>query len=203
MRFKFAVTNVVRLFFSTECSIRVFSIVMNKKLKTEELQRLTPEEFKKAEKLPLTVVLDNVRSLHNVGSIFRTADAFAVEQIVLCGITAVPPAREITKTAIGAEETVDWKYFEHTEDAVKQLKSAGYFITAGEQAEDSLNSFEVNQLKGERFALILGNEVFGVSQECIDLCDSVIEIEQRGTKHSLNVSVSAGILIYEFFKLLR
>lgn len=176
---------------------------MNKKLKTEALNRLTPEEFKTANKIPLTVVLDNVRSLHNVGSIFRTADAFAVERLFLCGITAVPPAREITKTAIGAEETVEWKYFKNTLDAVEQLKNEGYFVTAGEQAQKSVNSFDINSLTGNRFALILGNEVFGVSQDCIDLCDAVIEIEQRGTKHSLNVSVSGGILMYEYFKLLR
>lgn len=199
----FAVTNVTREFFSAVRCVRVFSIVMNKKLKTEELNRLTPDAFKKAQKIPLTVVLDNVRSLHNVGSIFRTADAFAVERLFLCGITAVPPAREITKTAIGAEETVVWEYFDNTIDAVKQLQSEGYIITAGEQAQQSTSSFDVNALKGERFALILGNEVFGVSQDCIDLCDAVIEIEQRGTKHSLNVSVSGGVLMYEFFKMLR
>lgn len=176
---------------------------MNKKLKTEQLGRMSPEEFKTSKKIPLTVVLDNVRSLYNVGSIFRTADAFAVERIYLCGITAVPPNGKITKTAIGAEETVEWKYFEHTVDAVKALKSEGYTITAGEQVENTINSVDIfPDLKGNKFALILGNEVFGVDQECINMCDTVIEIEQRGTKHSLNVSVSGGILIYEFFKLL-
>lgn len=176
---------------------------MNKKLKTEQLGRMSPDEFKSSKKIPLTLVLDNVRSLYNVGSLFRTADAFAIERIYLCGITAVPPNGKITKTAIGAEETVVWKYFENTVDAVKALKSEGYFITAGEQTERTVNLKDIDScLKGEKFALILGNEVFGVEQECIDLCDTVIEIEQRGTKHSLNVSVSGGILIYEFFKLL-
>jgi tRNA G18 (ribose-2'-O)-methylase SpoU len=172
-----------------------------RKLKITELNRITPEDFKIAEKIPLIVVLDNVRSLHNVGSVFRTADAFRVEAVYLCGITAIPPQAEIHKTALGAENTVDWKYFENTLEAVAELKQKGYHIAAVEQAENSILLNQL-QLKAEKYAIILGNEVHGVNQEVMNQCDSCIEIPQFGTKHSLNVSVTSGILIWEFFKAL-
>jgi tRNA G18 (ribose-2'-O)-methylase SpoU len=170
-----------------------------KKLKITDLNRIDPEDFKKAEKIPLIVVLDNVRSLHNVGSVFRTSDAFLVESVYLCGITAIPPHAEIHKTALGAENTVDWKYFKNTLDAVAELKQEGYFIAAVEQAENSimLNKFQPGNKKQ---AIILGNEVHGVDQEVMDQCDFCIEIPQFGTKHSLNVSVVAGILIWDIFR---
>lgn len=170
-----------------------------RKLKITELNRLNPEEFKESDKIPLVVVLDNVRSLHNVGSVFRTSDAFLVQAVYLCGITATPPHAEIHKTALGAENTVNWKYFENTLDAVRELKESGYFITAVEQAE---NSIMLDQLRIEHtsYAIILGNEVKGVDQEVMNECDSCIEIPQFGTKHSLNVSVTSGILIWELFK---
>ncbi len=165
------------------------------------MNRLSPENFKQTPKIPLIVVLDNVRSLHNVGSVFRTSDAFLVEAVYLCGITATPPHPEIHKTALGAEHTVSWKYFEKTIDAVTELKKAGYFIVAIEQAEGSrmLDSFPFSL---QKYAVILGNEVKGVDQEVMNECDCCIEIPQLGTKHSLNVSVTSGIIIWEFFKAL-
>jgi tRNA G18 (ribose-2'-O)-methylase SpoU len=172
---------------------------MMRKLKITELNRISEEDFKKAGKIPVIVVLDNVRSLHNVGAVFRTSDAFLVEAIFLCGITATPPHAEIHKTALGAENTVDWKYFNDTQDAVKELKQKGYHIAAVEQAENSI-PLDKLQLKAEKYALILGNEVKGVAQDVMNLCDSCIEIPQFGTKHSLNVSVASGILIWEAFK---
>ncbi len=174
-----------------------------RKLKITELNRLTQEGFKEAEKIPLVVVLDNVRSLHNVGSVFRTSDAFLVEKVCLCGITACPPHAEIHKTALGAENTVEWVYFEDTCEAVKQLKSEGYSTLAIEQAEGSVLLNEFIPDKHKKYAVVLGNEVKGVLQEAIDLCDSCIEIPQFGTKHSLNVSVTAGIIIWDFFQKLK
>ena len=170
-----------------------------RKLKITELKRLTPEDFKQTEKTPLIVVLDNVRSLHNVGSVFRTSDAFLIEAIYLCGITATPPHAEIHKTALGAENTVEWQYFEHTLDAVRLLKQKDYHILAVEQAEDSipLDKFQPENL---RYAVILGNEVKGIDQAVMDYCDACIEIPQFGTKHSLNVSVAAGIVLWEIFR---
>jgi len=170
-----------------------------RKLKVTELKRLSPEDFKQTEKLPVVVVLDNVRSLHNVGSVFRTSDAFLIEAIYLCGITATPPQAEIHKTALGAEDTVEWHYFEHTLDAVHQLKQKSYRILAVEQAENSipLNEFP---FENQRYALIFGNEVKGIDQTVMDDCGACIEIPQFGTKHSLNVSVAAGIVIWEIFK---
>ncbi|MDR0413050.1 MAG: RNA methyltransferase [Dysgonamonadaceae bacterium] len=167
-----------------------------RKLRITELNRMLPDEYKKAEKLPLIVVLDNIRSLHNVGSIFRTSDAFLVESVYLCGITAVPPHAEIHKTALGAENTVDWKYFENTLAAIAELKQKGYCLAAAEQAE---NSTRLDQFRPEnkKLAIIFGNEVHGVNQEVVNRCDSCIEIPQFGTKHSLNVSVAAGILIWD------
>lgn len=170
-----------------------------RKLKVTELQRLSAEEFKQARKIPLVVVLDNVRSLHNVGAVFRTADAFVVEKLLLCGITSTPPNAEIHKTALGSEFTVQWEYAEDTKTAVAQLKDTGYTLFAIEQAEGSLPLPEVRLNPAQKYAVILGNEVKGVQQSVIDGCHACIEIPQYGTKHSLNVSVAAGIVIWEFF----
>lgn len=169
-----------------------------RKLSITELNRIDKEEFKKVEKLPLIVVLDNVRSLHNVGSVFRSSDAFRVESIYLCGITAVPPQPEIHKTALGAEETVEWKYFEHTQDAVYELKNDGVEVLAIEQVEGSIMLQDFIPESNKKYAIIFGNEVKGVQQEVVNMCDNCIEIPQFGTKHSLNVSVTAGILIWDF-----
>ncbi len=213
-----------------------------RKLKTIEMNRLSLEEFKEAEKLPLVVVLDDVRSLYNVGSVFRTADAFRVEAVYLCGITATPPHPEIHKTALGGEDSVDWRYFENTEDAVRELQSRGYYVYAIEQVEGSTKLQELfnskfkiqnskwadaqfgspasqqlgsrasqqlvspasQQLSGpatrQPCAVIFGNEVKGVKQRVVDMSDGCLEIPQFGTKHSLNVSVTAGIVIWEFAK---
>ena len=166
------------------------------------MNRLTTEEFKEQTKTPLIVVLDNVRSLHNVGSVFRTADAFLVEAVYLCGITSTPPHAEIHKTALGAENTVDWKHYEDTHAALEELKARGYIVFAIEQAEGStmLPALKLDATK--KYAVILGNEVKGVQQSVVDVCDGCIEIPQFGTKHSLNVSVTGGIIIWEFFKLM-
>lgn len=173
------------------------------KLTVEELNRISIENFREAKKLPLVVVLDNIRSLHNVGSVFRTADAFRLEGIVLCGITATPPAVEIHKTALGAEDSVEWKYEEKTIDAINQLKEEGYVVLALEQVKDSKMLGEYLFDCSRKYALVLGNEVKGVQQEVVDACHDTIEIPQYGTKHSLNVSVSAGIAIWEAFSQLR
>ncbi|KAF0202011.1 MAG: putative SpoU rRNA methylase family [Bacteroidetes bacterium] len=164
------------------------------------LNRISVEEFKESPKLPLVVVLDNIRSQHNTGSVFRTADAFRVDGILLCGITATPPNREIQKTALGATESVRWEYHDSTAEAIKELKSKGYIIIAAEQAVGSIMPEEFVPVSGMKYALIFGNEVMGVEDEVMDLCDFCIEIPQFGTKHSLNVSVSAGILIWEVYK---
>jgi len=169
-----------------------------RKLKITELKRLSPDEYKLTEKLPVIVVLDNVRSLHNVGSVFRTADAFLIEAIYLCGITATPPHAEIHKTALGAEDSVDWKYFEKTLDAIEELKKQNYHIVAVEQAENSI-SLEKFTFENKKYAVIFGNEVKGIDQEVMNACDSCIEIPQFGTKHSLNVSVTVGIVIWKFY----
>jgi len=171
-----------------------------RKLKITELERLTPTEFQQKEKTPLIVVLDNVRSLHNVGSIFRTADAFLVEAVYLCGITSTPPHPEIHKTALGAEDTVAWKYYEDTHQAIERLKLEGYIVYAIEQAEGSIMLPELQIDKEIKVAVVFGNEVKGVQQGVIDICDGCIEIPQYGTKHSLNVSVTGGIIIWEVFK---
>lgn len=171
-----------------------------RKLKVTELNRLTPEAFKESRKIPLVVVLDHVRSLNNVGSVFRTSDAFRVEAIYLCGITACPPHAEIHKTALGAEETIDWKYFNDTLEAVENLKQTGYTVCAIEQAEGSVMLDNLLLDKNKKYAVILGNEVKGVQQTVVDRCDMCIEIPQYGTKHSLNVSVTAGIVIWDFFQ---
>lgn len=171
-----------------------------RKLKVTELNRLTPEAFKDSKKIPLVVVLDHVRSLNNVGSVFRTSDAFRVEALYLCGITACPPHAEIHKTALGAEETVRWVYFEDTLRAVENLREAGYIVCAVEQAEGSIMLDKLLLDKDKKYAVILGNEVKGVQQEVVDNSDLCIEIPQYGTKHSLNVAVTAGIVIWDCFK---
>lgn len=173
-----------------------------RKLKITELNRLSPDDFKASTKIPLIVVLDQIRSLHNVGAVFRTSDAFRVEAVYLCGITACPPHPEIHKTALGAEDTVDWLYFKDTLDAVSKLKQEDYTICAVEQAEGSIMLNQLSVVKDKKYAVILGNEVKGVQQEVIDNSDLCIEIPQYGTKHSLNVSVTGGIVIWDFFKML-
>jgi len=174
-----------------------------RKLKITELNRLSVEKFKETAKIPLVVVLDNVRSLHNVGSVFRTADAFLVENVYLCGITSTPPNAEIHKSALGAEFSVDWKYFENTVEAVNHLKKDAYTIFAIEQAEGSVMLPNLQLDGGKKYAIILGNEVKGVQQKVVDLCDGCVEIPQFGTKHSLNVSISGGIVIWDFFRKLQ
>jgi tRNA G18 (ribose-2'-O)-methylase SpoU len=174
-----------------------------RKLNILEMNRLSVDEYRESEKLPLVVVLDRVRSLYNVGSVFRTADAFRLAGVCLCGITAQPPHPEIHKTALGAEDSVDWKYFERTEDCVTWLQSQGYKILAIEQCEGSTMLNGKLPFKNEKLAVILGNEVKGVQQQVIDMCDGCLEIPQYGTKHSLNVSVTAGIVIWELFKKLH
>lgn len=174
-----------------------------KKKSMLELNRITCEEFKKADKIPLVVILDDIRSLNNIGSVFRTADAFVVERIILCGITAVPPHPDIHKTALGAEDSVDWIYFKDVKDAIETVREQGFVVCAIEQVNGSvmLNEFVVE--KGKKYAVILGNEVKGVNQQAVDLSDYCIEIPQFGTKHSLNVSISAGIVIWDFFNKMR
>lgn len=174
-----------------------------RKLKITELHRISAEEFKQAEKLPLTVVLDNVRSLHNIGAVFRTADAFRIECICLCGITARPPHPEIHKTALGAEFSVDWQYVENAVQAVDNLRARGYTVYSVEQAAGSVMLDRLQLQRGGRYAVVLGNEVKGVQQEVVDHSDGCIEIPQYGTKHSLNVSVAAGIVMWDLFKQLR
>lgn len=176
---------------------------MNRKLKITELNRISTEEFKEAEKLPLTVVLDNIRSLHNIGSVFRTSDAFRIECIYLCGITATPSHPEMHKTALGAEFTVDWKYVNNTVEAVDNLKNEGYTVYSVEQAEGSIMLNELTLDKSRKYAIVMGNEVKGVQQEVIDHSHGCIEIPQYGTKHSLNVSVTAGIVIWDLFNKLK
>jgi tRNA G18 (ribose-2'-O)-methylase SpoU len=176
---------------------------MNKKLSLSELNRISTEEFKASKKLPLVIVLDNIRSMNNVGSVFRTSDAFRVEEIFLCGITPTPPHREINKTALGATETVDWQYKPTTKEAVEELKSKGYKIYSIEQASESIMLNEFIPPKDSPIAIIMGNEVDGVDQQVIDLSDSVIEIPQYGTKHSLNVSVTTGIVVWDIFYKLK
>lgn len=173
---------------------------MNKKLKLWELDRVSEEEFKAQEKFPIIVILDEIRSLTNVGSFFRSCDAFNVEKIYLCGITATPPHREIHKTALGATETIAWEHCESTEEIVQKLKSEGVKICSIEQTEKTTLLQDVANLPNERYALVFGNEVNGVNQAAIDLSDHIIEIPQFGTKHSLNVSVCAGIVLWEFVK---
>lgn len=169
-----------------------------RKLRTIEMNRLSIEEFREAPKLPLVVVLDNVRSLYNIGSIFRSCDAFRVKSVYLCGITATPPNAEIHKTALGGEDSVEWKYFEKTEDVIQQLRQEDYFIYSIEQVENSTRLQNLSLDTTKKYAVVFGNEVKGVSQNVVDLSNDCLEIPQFGTKHSLNVSVAAGIVIWEF-----
>ncbi len=174
-----------------------------RKLKNSELQRRSTEEFKATSKYPIVAVLDNVRSLNNVGSVFRTSDAFLIEAIYLCGITAKPPHRDIHKTALGSTDSVDWKYFETTQGAIDILKKSGYNIYSIEQAENSIQLTEFVPSRNKKYALVFGHEVKGVHQEIVDLSDGCIEIPQHGTKHSFNISVSVGITLYHFYQHLR
>ena len=174
-----------------------------RKLLNSELKRKTIEEFQSCNKMPLIVVLDNIRSQHNIGAIFRTSDAFLVEAIYLCGITATPPNNEIHKSALGAENSVQWKYFKQTEEAFSILKTNGYKIVSVEQAENSTKLHNLQLNTSEKYAIVLGNEVKGIDQALVSDSDLCLEIDQHGTKHSLNVSISAGIVIWEFFKQLN
>ena len=174
-----------------------------RKLKNDELDRLTLEEFKTTEKLPLVLILDNVRSMNNVGSAFRTSDAFAIKKIYLCGITAQPPHREINKTALGATESVDWEHAENTATLCKNLQQQGYKVLAVEQADNStsLENFKIEE--GQKYALVFGNEVFGVEDDVIDVADGCLEIPQFGTKHSLNISVSIGVVLWDLTRKIK
>jgi tRNA G18 (ribose-2'-O)-methylase SpoU len=174
-----------------------------RKLRNPELNRLTPEAYKQVAKLPLVVVLDNIRSCNNIGSVFRTSDALLIEKVYLCGITATPPNAEIHKTALDAEKTVEWEYFEKTEDAVYNLQNKGYKVYAIEQVENSISLPDFFPDAGEKVAVIFGNEVKGVQQKAVNICDGSIEIPQFGTKHSFNVSVSAGIVLWEIFRKIK
>lgn len=169
-----------------------------RKIRTIEMQRLSIEEYKKSEKLPLVVVLDDVRSMYNIGSVFRTADTFRVEAVCLCGICQTPPATEIHKTALGAEESVDWKYYKTAFEAVNALKNDDYEVLSVEQVEHSTKLQQFVPDPSKRYAVVLGNEVKGVHQEVVDASNGCLEIPQLGTKHSMNVSVTAGIIIYKF-----
>ncbi|WP_353165165.1 RNA methyltransferase [Empedobacter brevis] len=171
-----------------------------RKLKLDELGRISAEEYKGIEKHPIVVVLDNVRSMHNVGAVFRTSDAFLIDKIYLCGITATPPHKEIHKTAIGAENSVEWEYIKDSNELVAKLKKDNYQIITIEQTEGSvlLNEFEVDH--NQKYAIVMGNEVDGVQQSIIDQCDTCIEIPQSGTKHSLNVSVCTGIILWKWYE---
>jgi tRNA G18 (ribose-2'-O)-methylase SpoU len=174
-----------------------------RKLKNSELDRLSVEEYREIEKTPVTVILDNIRSCNNIGSVFRTSDALLIEKVMLCGITATPPNTEIHKTALDAEKSVPWEYFEKTEQAVHLLKENGYLVFAVEQVENSIMLPDFAPEKGRKYALIFGNEVKGVQQAIVDLCDGAIEIPQYGTKHSFNISVSAGIVLWDLVYKLR
>ena len=173
-----------------------------RKLQNSELERKTVDEFKSADKLPVVIVLDNVRSASNVGSVFRTADGLLIEAVYLCGITARPPHKEIQKTALGATESVSWHYFTNTTDAIAELRQQGYALWAVEQCEGSVSMLDFVPEPGKRYAFILGNEVNGVAQDVVDSCEACLEIPQLGTKHSLNVSITAGIVMWEAFRAL-
>ena len=172
-----------------------------RKLKNEELDRINVEQFKKSKKLPVIIVLDNIRSLNNIGSIFRTADSFRIEKIHLCGITATPPHREIHKTALGATDSVDWEYFNNTLDSIKVLKQQNYKIVAIEQVDKSISLVNFTTESNQNLALIFGNEIKGISEDVLDYIDTCVEIPQFGTKHSFNVSVSAGIILWHLYYL--
>jgi tRNA G18 (ribose-2'-O)-methylase SpoU len=174
-----------------------------RKLRNSELDRLSVDEYKEITKTPITVVLDNIRSCNNIGSVFRTSDALLIENVVLCGITATPPNKDIHKTALDAEKSVPWEYSEETEMAVKKLKETGYRVFAVEQVENSISLPDFTPKKDQKLALVFGNEVKGVQQSVVDLCDGAIEIPQYGTKHSFNISVSAGIVLWDLVYKLR
>jgi len=174
-----------------------------RKLKNSELNRLEIAAFKKTAKTPITIILDNIRSLNNIGSVFRSSDAFLIKKIYLCGITATPPNNEIRKTALGSTDSVDWEYAEHTIEVVKMLQQEGTEVCAIEQAEQALMLHEFQPTHAQEYAFVFGNEVKGVSQEVVSACDFVIEIPQFGTKHSLNISVSAGLVIWDVFSKLN
>lgn len=173
---------------------------MSRKIPNEELDRLSVDEFKASKKTPVIVVLDNIRSLNNIGSVFRTSDAFAIAKIYLCGITAQPPHRDIRKTALGATETVEWEYVESTLEIVKSLQGKSVEVYAIEQVEGSVSLEDFQVKKDQQIAVVFGNEVEGVQQEVVNACNGSIEIPQLGTKHSLNISVSAGVVLWELFK---
>jgi len=175
----------------------------NRKLKNSELDRINPEEYKASEKTPLIIILDNIRSLNNIGSVFRTADAFLVKKIYLCGITAQPPHKDIQKTALGATDSVEWEYAENTLDVVSKLKSEGVFVVSIEQAELAVNLNDFSIQKEMTYAVIFGNEVKGVQQKVVSASNAVIEIPQFGTKHSLNISVSVGVVVWDLFVKLK
>lgn len=175
------------------------TMITMRKLKNAELNRKSVNAFKTAPKTPFVLILDNVRSLNNIGSVFRTADAFLIEAIYLCGITACPPHKDIHKTALGATDSVDWKYYNSAEEAIDKLKSQGYTIIAIEQTEGSVMLDKFIPERGLKYALVFGHEVKGVDQQIVDMCDLSIEIPQYGTKHSFNISVSAGIVLWDLF----
>lgn len=174
-----------------------------RKLRNNELNRLTVDEYRQTDKKPIVVVLDNIRSCNNIGSVFRTSDALLIEKIYLCGITATPPNKEIHKTALDAEKSVEWEYFEETEEAVRKLRSEGWNVYAIEQVENSILLPEFRPGENEKVALVFGNEVKGVKQSVVNICDGSIEIPQYGTKHSFNISVSAGIVLWDIFQKIR
>lgn len=174
-----------------------------RKLRNKELNRLTVDEYKNSKKTPIVVVLDNIRSCNNIGSVFRTSDALLIEKIYLCGITATPPNNEIRKTALDAEKSVNWEYYENTEDVVAKLQKEGYKVYAIEQVENSILLPDYKPAAEEKPALVFGNEVKGVKQSVVDICDGSIEIPQFGTKHSFNISVSAGIVLWDIFQKVR
>ncbi|MEA2042417.1 MAG: TrmH family RNA methyltransferase [Bacteroidota bacterium] len=174
-----------------------------RKLKNKELNRKTTQEYKAAQKSPFAVVLDNVRSLNNIGSFFRTGDAFMTQKIFLCGISATPPDNGIRKTALDAEKSVEWEYYPKTEEAVKALKKSGYIVMAVEQVVDSIMLQNFNPMPDKNYAFVFGNEVKGVQQSVIDICDGCIEIPQEGIKHSVNISISGGIVLWDFYSKIR
>lgn len=174
-----------------------------RKLRNSELDRLSVDEYKEIEKTPITVVLDNIRSCNNIGSVFRTSDALLIEKVILCGITATPPNKDIHKTALDAEKSVPWEYFEETEAAILKLQENGYRVFAVEQVENSISLPDFTPEKEEKLALVFGNEVKGVQQSVVNICNGAIEIPQYGTKHSFNISVSAGIVLWDLVYKLR
>jgi tRNA G18 (ribose-2'-O)-methylase SpoU len=190
----------LNIFANLDKYVKLFEIKKMRKLENKELERKSVTAFKEATKTPLIIILDDIRSLHNIGSVFRTADAFLIEKIYLSGITAIPPNKEIHKTALGATETVAWEYQKDILNVINKLKSENVPVFAVEQVENAifLQNFQVE--KNKKYALVFGNEVYGVSQKAIELCDGSIEIPQLGTKHSLNISVSAGIVIWDLFQ---